>query len=87
MSVPSGAKIVGMASTTDGTGAWLTDNLGDVYAVGSAQYEGGMGGKHVNAPVVGIAAAASGQGYILVGADGGVYNYGTQGFYGSVPGH
>ncbi len=86
LTLPPGAHIVGMASTTDGQGAWLTDNLGDVYAEGDAQYKGGMGGQHINAPVVGIAAAASGQGYILVGSDGGVYNYGTQGFYGSVPG-
>ena len=84
--VPPGAKIVGMASNAAGTGAWLTDNLGDVYALGSAQYVGGMGGKHINDPVVGIAAAAHGDGYILVGSDGGVYTFGTQGFYGSVPG-
>jgi hypothetical protein len=86
LSLPPGAHIVGMASTTDGQGAWMTDNLGDVYAEGDALYKGGMGGKHINAPVVGIAAAAAGQGYILVASDGGVYNYGTQGFYGSVPG-
>ena len=84
--LPPGAKIVGMASTTDGQGAWLTDQLGDVYALGDALYEGGMGGKAIAAPIVGIAAAASGQGYVLVGADGGVYNFGTQGFFGSIPG-
>jgi hypothetical protein len=84
--LPAGAKIVGMASTTDGMGAWLTDQFGDVYAEGSAQYEGGLGGLHINAAIVGIAAAASGQGYVLAGADGGVFNYGTQAFFGSVPG-
>jgi CSLREA domain-containing protein len=84
--LPPGAMIVGMASTTDGNGAWLTDQFGDVYAEGTAQYEGGLGGMHINAPVVGIAAAASGQGYVLAAADGGVFNYGTQGFFGSVPG-
>jgi hypothetical protein len=83
---PSGAHIVGMASTTDGQGAWLTDQLGDVYAEGSAQYVGGLGGKTLNAPIVGIAAAANGQGYVLVAADGGAFNYGTQHFFGSVPG-
>jgi hypothetical protein len=61
LSLPPGAHIVGMASTTDGTGAWLTDQFGDVYADGSAQYKGGLGGVHSNTPVVGIAAAASGQ--------------------------
>jgi hypothetical protein len=84
--VPSGAHIVGMASTQDGGGGWLTDNLGDVYAEGDALYEGGLGGVHLNAPIVGIAAAASGQGYVLAASDGGVFNYGTQHFFGSVPG-
>jgi hypothetical protein len=84
--LPSGAHIVGMASTTDGQGAWLTDQFGDVYAEGDALYEGGLGGVHINSPIVGLAAAASGQGYVLVATDGGVFNYGTQGFFGSVPG-
>ena len=66
--------------------AWLTDQLGDVYAEGDALYEGGLGGVHINKPIVGIAAAASGQGYVLAASDGGAFNYGTQGFYGSVPG-
>ncbi len=83
--VPAGAHIVGMASTNDGKGLWLTDNLGDVYAVGDALYLGGMGGIHLNAPVVGIAAAASGQGYVLAASDGGTFNFGV-GFFGSVPG-
>jgi hypothetical protein len=86
LSVPSGAHIVGAASTQDGAGLWLTDNLGDVYAEGDALYEGGLGGVHLNAPIVGIAAAASGQGYVLAASDGGVFNYGTQHFFGSVPG-
>ena len=84
--LPPGAHIVGMASTTDGQGAWLTDQLGDVYAEGDALYEGGLGGVHLNAPIVAIAAAASGQGYVLAASDGGLFNYGTQGFFGSVPG-
>ena len=86
VSVPAGAHIVGMASTQDGGGGWLTDNLGDVYAEGDALYEGGLGGVHLNAPIVGIAAAASGQGYVLAASDGGAFNYGTQHFFGSVPG-
>ena len=86
VSVPSGAHIVGMASTQDGGGGWLTDNLGDVYAEGDALYVGGLGGVHLNAPIVGIAAAASGQGYVLAASDGGAFNYGTQHFFGSVPG-
>ena len=83
--LPPGAHIVGMASTNTGKGAWLVDNYGDVYAEGDAQYVGGLGGVHINAPIVGIAAAASGQGYILVASDGGAFNY-NMGFYGSVPG-
>jgi hypothetical protein len=84
--LPPGAHIVGMASTTDGQGAWLTDQRGDVYAEGTAHYVGGLGGVHINMPIVGIAAAASGQGYILVASDGGTFAYGTQKFFGSVPG-
>jgi len=83
--LPPGAHIVGMASTNTGKGAWLVDNYGDVYAEGDAQYQGGLGGVHINAPIVGIAAAAVGQGYVLVASDGGVFNY-NMGFYGSVPG-
>jgi CSLREA domain-containing protein len=86
LSPPPGAHIVGMASTTDGLGAWMVDNFGDVYAEGSAQYVGGLGGVHINKPIVGIAAAASGQGYVLVASDGGAFAYGTQNFFGSVPG-
>ena len=67
-----------MASDNTGQGAWLVDQLGDVYAEGDALYEGGLGGVHINAPVVGIAAAASGQGYVLVASDGGVFNYGDR---------
>ena len=85
LSLPPGAHIVGMASDNSGQGAWLVDQLGDVYAEGDATYEGGLGGVHINAPIVGIAAAASGQGYVLVASDGGVFNY-KMGFYGSVPG-
>jgi predicted outer membrane repeat protein len=84
--LPAGAHIVGMASTSDGQGGWLTDQFGDVYAEGDAQYVGGLGGVHLNKPIVGIAAAASGQGYVLAASDGGIFNYGTQGFFGSVPG-
>ena len=85
LSLPPGAHIVGMASTNTGKGAWMVDQYGDVYAEGDAQYQGGLGGVHINAPIVGIAPAASGQGYILVASDGGVFNY-NMGFYGSVPG-
>ena len=85
LSLPHGAHIVGMASDNSGQGAWLVDQLGDVYAEGDALYEGGLGGVHINASIVGIAAAANGQGYVLVASDGGVFNY-KMGFYGSVPG-
>ena len=50
LSLPSGAHIVGMASTQDGGGAWLTDNFGDVYAEGDAHYVGGLGGVHTQRP-------------------------------------
>jgi len=85
LSLPPGAHIVGMASTNTGKGIWAVDQYGDVYAEGDAQYVGGLGGVHINAPIVGIAPAAAGQGYVLVASDGGVFNY-KMGFYGSVPG-
>ena len=85
LSLPPGAHIVGMASTNTGKGIWVVDQYGDVYAEGDAQYVGGLGGVHINAPIVGIAPAAAGQGYVLVASDGGVFNY-NMGFYGSVPG-
>jgi hypothetical protein len=84
--LPPGARIVGMASTNDGQGAWLSDQFGDVYALGDAQYVGGLGGVTISQPIVGIAAAAHGQGYVLAAADGGAFAFGTQNFFGSVPG-
>jgi hypothetical protein len=86
LSLPAGAHIVGMASSQDGGGAWMTDQFGDVYAEGDAQFVGGLGGIHLNAPIVGIAAAAKGQGYVLAATDGGAFAFGTQHFFGSVPG-
>jgi hypothetical protein len=81
--LPAGAHIVGMASTTDGQGAWLTDQRGDVYAEGDAHYVGGLGGVALSAPIVGVAVTHSGNGYWVVGKDGGVFNYGDAPFLGS----
>ena len=54
-----------MASTNTGKGIWAVDQYGDVYAEGDAQYVGGLGGVHINAPIVGIAAAAGSRAHAL----------------------
>ncbi len=59
---------------------------GGVFAFGTAQFSGSMGGQKLNAPVVGITATPTGKGYWEVAADGGVFAFGTAGFYGSMGG-
>ena len=56
---------------------------GGVFAYGSAQFYGSMGGTHLNKPVVGIAVTPDGAGYWLVASDGGVFAFGDAIFYGS----
>ncbi|MHB8220920.1 MAG: SGNH/GDSL hydrolase family protein, partial [Acidimicrobiales bacterium] len=70
-----------------GTGYWEVAADGGVFAFGSAQFYGSMGGTTLNAPVVGIAAAPTGTGYWEVAADGGVFAFGPgAAFYGSMGG-
>jgi predicted outer membrane repeat protein len=65
-------------------GYWMVGNDGGVFNYGDAQFEGSMGGKHLNAPVVGIAGTGDvGGGYWLAASDGGVFNFGNAGFHGS----
>ena len=49
------APVVGIQSTPDGNGYWLTASDGGVFSFGDAAYEGSMGGKKLNAPVEGFA--------------------------------
>ena len=53
----------------------LSARDGGVFAYGTAQFAGSMGGQRLNAPVVGMAATPDGGGYWLVAADGGVFSF------------
>ena len=75
--------IVGMATTPDGGGYWMTGSDGGVFANGDAGFYGSTGSLHLNKPVVGMAATPDGRGYWLVASDGGIFAFGDAGFYGS----
>ncbi len=74
------------SSSATGLGYWEVAADGGVFAFGSAQFAGSMGGQHLNAPVTGIAAAPTGGGYWEVAADGGVFAFGSAQFSGSMAG-
>jgi cell wall-associated NlpC family hydrolase len=78
--------VVGMASTPDGTGYWLTDAAGGVSAHGSAVTFGSMAGHALNAPIAHIVSTPDGRGYWLVASDGGIFSFGDAPFYGSMGG-
>ena len=76
--------VVGMASTPNGGGYWLTDSSGGVSAHGAAVNYGSMAGHPLNAPVTHIVSTPDGGGYWLVAADGGIFSFGDAPFYGSM---
>ena len=49
------APVVGVAAAPDGNGYWEGASDGGVFAVGSAGFDGSVGGTKLNSPVVGIA--------------------------------
>jgi hypothetical protein len=49
--------IEGIAATPDGAGYRMVGSDGGVFAFGSAEFEGSMGGTTLTSPVVGIAAS------------------------------
>ena len=59
---------------------------GGVFAYGSAQFYGSMGGTHLNQPVVGMTATPDHHGYWLVASDGGIFAFGDATFHGSTGG-
>ena len=67
-------------------GVLLAAGDGGVFAFGTAQFYGSMGGKPLNKPVVGLAVAPNGGGYWEVASDGGVFSFGDAQFYGSMGG-
>ena len=78
--------VVGIALTPDGSGSWVAAADGGVFASGSAQFYGSLGGVKLNKPIVGIAATSDGKGYWLVASDGGVFAFGDAQFHGSMGG-
>ena len=77
---------VAKAAAPGGTGYWLTNAAGVVYAFGNAVNYGSMAGKHLGSPVVGIVASPDGRGYWLVAKDGDVFSFGSAQFFNSLPG-
>ena len=51
---PLAQPIVGIASTPDGKGYWLTAADGGVFSFGDATFYGSMGGQKLAQPIVGI---------------------------------
>jgi len=74
------------AASPDGSGVWLVDHDGGVFAFGSAVLHGSTGGQRRAAPVVGMAAAPDGRGYWLVASDGAVFAFGSAVLHGSTGG-
>ena len=66
VAVPLPERAVAKAADPVGSGDWLTDSDGEVYAFGSASYYGSLTNMQLNSPVVGIASAPDGKGYWLV---------------------
>ncbi len=85
-STPGSGVFVGMASVADGSGYWLVNAGGAVFAFGSAVNFGSMAGQHLNAPITHIVATPDSLGYWLVAADGGTFSFGDAGFFGSMGG-
>jgi uncharacterized membrane protein YgdD (TMEM256/DUF423 family) len=79
------APIVGgPAPDPDGDGYRLVGADGGVFTF-VAEFRGGEGDHHLNAPIVGI--ASSTDGYWMAAADGGVFTFGDAGFFGSAGDH
>lgn len=78
---------VGMATTPDGNGYWITGVHGGVYTFGDAHFYGSLPGEHISVSnIVGISSTPDGHGYWLYGSDGGVFAFGAAKFYGSLRG-
>jgi Glycosyl hydrolases family 43 len=84
--LPLAPPVTGIASTPDGGGYWLVDARGGVSAHGTALFNGGMLGLHLNAPVEHLVPTPDGHGYWLVASDGGIFTFGNARFFGSMGG-
>jgi hypothetical protein len=81
--IASAARVIGIATMSNGLGYWEAESNGDVGAFGQAQDYGSMEGKVLTSPIVDITATPDGKGYWLVAANGAVYNFGDAVFHGS----
>ena len=81
-----GGPAVGMASTRNGGGYWMTSSNGAVTNFGNAPFLGSAATLALVQPVVGMAATSDGKGYWLVASDGGIFSYGNATFFGSTGG-
>jgi ribosomal protein L24E len=75
--------IVGMATTPDAAGYWMTASDGGVFSFGDANFYGSTGNIRLNKSIVGMAATPDGRGYWFVASDGGIFAFGDAHFYGS----
>ena len=66
-----------MTATPTGNGYWEVASDGGLFAFGSAQFYGSMGGQPLNAPIVGMTATPTGNGYWEVASDGGLFAFGS----------
>jgi len=76
------APVISVAATSDGKGLWEVTRAGNVYAYGSATYQGPDADLHPNASIQTVASDPATGGYWLAGANGGVYAYGAP-FFGA----
>ena len=76
------APVVSVAATSDGKGLWEVTLAGNVYAYGTATYQGPYADLPPSAPIQTVTSDPATGGYWLVGANGGVYAYGAP-FFGA----
>jgi hypothetical protein len=79
-----------MMMSNDHGGYWVVHADGAVFALGGAEYHGGLNpGSHATLPaghtVTGGAPSPSGRGYWLLGSDGAVYAFGDAVYHGGAP--
>jgi hypothetical protein len=77
------SPVVGVASTTDGRGAYAAEANGTVVALGDAVTRGSMAGVRLTRPIVGIAVDPATGGYWLVASDGGIFSFDRAPYFGS----
>lgn len=84
-SLYNGYTFVSMAPSADSNGYALMDDIGQVYAYGDQDYEGGSPSGYTGS-FVSIVMTSNGLGYWLLDSTGQVYTYGNANYYGGSPG-